>query len=481
MLKNTLLFLVFMLALILIGCSTKEKIELTETEATSKMVQDEKLEEKEISRYDGAPSGVIDRAYTTEGKMALTINGLNNEEVMEEILEKLSEKKWQASFFVTDDELKNEQEMIQKIASEGHHIEIKVSDDYSIEEMEYEEIYTLLFEMKNSLLEQVDKDKIYVRKNSIKEQKDLELIVAQLELGPIIGHSIRPTEKSLEDEELFSQNFRRAFQRGGIISLDAKDYPQIIDGLHILEEELQFLKYDVIPLVDLIVLDEGRKPFEDIEGHDLLEVNLDYENETPNVFYKQHIDEKIVALTFDDYGSDRTVNQILDILDEHDIQSTFFLKGSQVERNPNLAKVILDRGHEIANHSYSHNRSTELDREELQKDLIEAHKVITEAIQEKPTMLFRPPFGNIDDETAKVIAAVGFNDIAMYDISSYDWNLEYTVDDVVHRVMSNVEPGSVIVLHMNDDIHNLDALPIIIERLKEVGYRFTKMGKWFEE
>lgn len=69
----------------------------------------------------------------------------------------------------------------------------------------------------------------------------------------------------------------------------------------------------------------------------------------------------------------------------------------------------------------------------------------------------------------------------MYDVSSYDWNPEYAVEDVVNRVMDETEPGSVIVMHILDDAHTIEALPIIIEKLKADGYSFEKMSKWFEE
>lgn len=275
--------------------------------------------------------------------------------------------------------------------------------------------------------------------------------------------------------------FERALSRGGIISLDTSDYPQILDSIDYIVEEASQIDYSIIPLADLVDIGQTRKPFEEIEGHDLIKKNLDYENEEPNVFYSKATDEKVVALTFDDYGSDKTVLEILDILDANDIQSTFFLKAKNVEQNPNLAKVILDRRHEVANHSYAHLKSTELTPEELQEDLIKAHQVITEAIQEKPTMLFRPPFGNVDDRSEKVMSAVGFQNIAMYDISSYDWNADYTVYDVLTRVMDNVNPGSVIVMHLSDDIKNIDTLPIIIEELESEGYSFIKMSEWFEE
>src|SRR5699024_10512138 len=198
----------------------------------------------------------------------------------------------------------------------------------------------------------------------------------------------------------------------------------------------------------------------------------------PYLHYQEETDKKEVALTFDDWASEGVVLEVLDILDTYDIQSTFYIKTSNVRKNPNLARLLIERGHEVANHSHSHLDSTTLSTEELQQDVYQAHKIITEAIQEQPTLYFRPPFGRIDDESARSITAMGFEALGMYDISSYDWNEEYTEADVIERVMTNVQPGSVIVMHILDDIHTPSVLSDLIESLQKEGYEFVLTSDW---
>jgi len=468
------------------ACNTPAKTE-TETKENEHNIEigeteeSEQEEQKEIVRHEGDPSPVLDQVFTTDPVIAVTMNGLIADEKMHTILHKLAEYDLNISFFVDQDQLENQSEMVQTISEQGHIIETSVYKQEDLSDVDYEGIYNNVA-MTNDMIQNLTGHKPnFTRTKPWKEDHDLQLITAQLNMEAVVGHSIRPRDSDLKDQEALARYFERALSRGGIISLDTKDYPQILDSIDYIVEEASQIEYAIIPLADLVDTGQTRKPFEEIEGHDLIKKNLDYENEEPNVFYSKATNEKVVALTFDDYGSDKTVLEILDILDSNNIQSTFFLKAKNVERNPNLAKVILDRGHEVANHSYAHLKSTELTPEELQEDLIKAHQVITEAIQEKPAMLFRPPFGNVDDRSEKVMSAVGFQNIAMYDISSYDWNADYTVYDVLNRVMDNVNPGSVIVMHLSDDIKNIDTLPIIIEELESEGYYFTKMSDWFEE
>lgn len=125
-----------------------------------------------------------------------------------------------------------------------------------------------------------------------------------------------------------------------------------------------------------------------------------------------------------------------------------------------------------ASHTHSHHDSTTVTPEELQEDVYHAHKIITEAIQEPPSPYFRPPFGRIDDQGSYAIAAMGYEALGMYDLSSYDWNDEYTEEDVINRVMTRVQPGSVIVMHILDDV---------IESLQAEGYEFVLTSEWLNE
>lgn len=172
---------------------------------------------------------------------------------------------------------------------------------------------------------------------------------------------------------------------------------------------------------------------------------------------------------------------MLDILRKYEIKSTFFLIGSGVEKNPQLAKMIVEEGHEVASHSYYHLDVTKMTPEDLQDDLVKAHRALTYALQEPPLLYFRPAQGIMDERTAKIITAAGIKTIAMYDIASFDWNLEYTAQDIYDRVMSRVGPGKVIVMHILDGTNTVEALPLIIEKLQQDGYSFSKMSTWIEE
>ncbi len=117
----------------------------------------------------------------------------------------------------------------------------------------------------------------------------------------------------------------------------------------------------------------------------------------------------------------------------------------------------------------------------VQEDVYQAHQIITEAIQEQPTLYFRPPFGRIEDQASHAITAMGYEAIGMYDISSYDWNDEYTEADVINRVMTIIQPGSVIVMHILDDIHTPSVLDDVIESIQAEGYEFVLTSDWLDE
>lgn len=82
-------------------------------------------------------------------------------------------------------------------------------------------------------------------------------------------------------------------------------------------------------------------------------------------------------------------------------------------------------------------------------------------------MLFRPPTGVVDEERAKAIAATGYKDIAMYNVTTLDWDISNSADDIVNEIMESTKNGSVILLHMLDDINTIEALPRVLEGLKQ--------------
>src|SRR5688572_21894831 len=75
--------------------------------------------------------------------------------------------------------------------------------------------------------------------------------------------------------------------------------------------------------------------------------------QTGKFYYQGKTTEKVIALTFDD-GPGRWTEPILELLKKHNIRATFFMEGSQVETYPEIARKVLDAGHEIGNHTYNH-------------------------------------------------------------------------------------------------------------------------------
>src|SRR5699024_10361343 len=115
-------------------------------------------------------------------------------------------------------------------------------------------------------------------------------------------------------------------------------------------EAIQAVDFTIVPLADLIELDKVRKPFKEIEGAKAIQKNLDVTDIEPFVHRQQPTNKKEVALTFDDWASEAVVLEVLDILDDYHIQSTFYLKTKIIRENPNLARLLIERGHEVANH-----------------------------------------------------------------------------------------------------------------------------------
>ena len=110
-------------------------------------------------------------------------------------------------------------------------------------------------------------------------------------------------------------------------------------------------------------------------------------------------DVKKVALTFDD-GPYMMTDKYIDILRAYDISATFFLIGSQVEKYPDKAKIIIENGNEVGIHSYSHKQLSKMSAESIENDLQKSISIINN-VAETDIRFFRPPFGDFNDTVIK--------------------------------------------------------------------------------
>lgn len=188
--------------------------------------------------------------------------------------------------------------------------------------------------------------------------------------------------------------------------------------------------------------------------------------------YRVETDKKEIALTFDISYNEGNVDKILDVLDKYDVKATFFVVGNWVDNNQDIVKKIHDRGHEIGNHSYSHPYFNEISESEMKTELDKTSKKIKDIIGEETT-LFRPPYGEINENGVKYCESLGYK-VINWDVDSMDWkNIKgiYIVD----RVAQNTSPGSIILFH--GEGRNIDDyLDSIIAHFQKNGYKMLKLS-----
>ena len=182
--------------------------------------------------------------------------------------------------------------------------------------------------------------------------------------------------------------------------------------------------------------------------------------------------KKKVALTFDVAWGSENIEEILNILDKHNIKATFFLVGSWIDDNEELVKEIHNRGHEIGNHSNTHSSFTDISNEEKIDEIVSTANKIKDLTGEDVN-LFRPPFGHVDKDTMNTCKSLGYY-VIKWDVDSGDWkNIGST--NVIDRVTKNTTKGSIILFHAN--VKDVGAyLEESISNLEKKNYSMVKIS-----
>ena len=175
-------------------------------------------------------------------------------------------------------------------------------------------------------------------------------------------------------------------------------------------------------------------------------------------------DDNKISISFDAaWGGDKTLG-ILDLLDEYNIKTTFFLVDIWTQKYPELVKEIVARGHEIGNHSTSHPQMSKLNETQIAKELnTQADNVL--AIAGVRPVLFRPPYGDYNNRVITTARAQGFVPI-QWSVDSLDWK-NRGAQEIINRA-TKVKSGDIVLFH-NDSQYILDALPAVLTYYAESG------------
>lgn len=222
-------------------------------------------------------------------------------------------------------------------------------------------------------------------------------------------------------------------------------------------------------------------------------------------FCREKTDRKVVYLTFDDGPHPPETERVLDVLRERGARATFFLIGSKVSGNVSVLRRMLEEGHALGLHTYSHAGTFPLlSFDKMLADVNEGKRAV-ESVAGKRISLFRPPFGVTNPTIAKVIRTLGLQTVG-WDVRSFDtmfckssehsckqsgysckqsehsceqsgYSCKQSGHDwyvpVVERIMEQVRPGSVILLHDRLDGAS-ELLSLLLDNLAASGYEFTR-------
>jgi len=175
--------------------------------------------------------------------------------------------------------------------------------------------------------------------------------------------------------------------------------------------------------------------------------------------------KQAVSISFDaSWGAEHTL-QILDILDKHQVKTTFFLVNIWLQDYPEMAREIVKRGHEIGLHSVSHPHFPQLSEEKMTKEL-QDNQVMIKDITGFEAKLFRPPFGDYNNMVIRTCENLDYK-VIQWSIDSLDWK-DLSAAEIQQRVLKKPKAGDIILFH-NNGKNTAEALPGILEAFKEKG------------
>ena len=453
------------------GCN-KDKYPLDYSEKLQKKNKVEDIS-YDIDKNKGK-SKVISSVLTDEKVLSLTFQGMGNEESLNKLLDELDKYNIKATFFVSGIKVAEEPELANLIVNRGHELGNLTLYAGDLTELSYEEKVRQIKRSHDVIKKYTNVDIKYLRAGNGAIDEEVKVAAANCDYENIISYSVNPQDWKGKSVDEIVDIINKNAHRGSILTLSADKNLDAYKSIKSIVESLNERNFKFVPLDKLISINND--DFK-LDENWYEQIEKKYE-EGFKIINNGLRSEKKVALTFDDWASDDTVDEILDILDKYNIKATFFLRAKGVEQNPSLAYTISQRGHEIASHTYEHINLDTLTEEEIKEDLIKSHEVISNAIQKEAKLYLRPPRGIINEEIAKIAGECGYEDIIMYDNpSALDWKEDKSAKEIANHVLkNNSSNGDIILLHILDNINTAKALPTIIEGLHNKGLEIVTVG-----
>ena len=192
-----------------------------------------------------------------------------------------------------------------------------------------------------------------------------------------------------------------------------------------------------------------------------------------------------LALTYDDGPNDPHTLRLLEVLAKHNVHATFFLIGSYIQQQPQIARELVQAGHVVGNHTFTHPLLIFKSESEIRQELTRCRHALQDAIG-KPSNLFRPPFGGRRPATLRVARQLGLEPV-MWNVTGYDWDAPPAAA-IERKVAKQIRGGNVILLHDGghkqmgaDRSQTVIATDHLITRYRAEGYEFVTIPQMLEK
>ncbi len=218
---------------------------------------------------------------------------------------------------------------------------------------------------------------------------------------------------------------------------------------------------------------EGQPPTGNATSKELMQYDAYYIGDTS---------EKVIYLTFDAGYENGYTCAILDALKKHKVSATFFLVGNYIVSSPDLVKRMMEEGHKVANHTFSHpNMSRISSLEEFQKELNDLEIVYNDATGDTMTKFYRPPQGKYSVSNLKMAQELGYKTI-FWSLAYVDWfnDKQPTKDQAFKKLIGRIHPGAIVLLHSTSKT-NSEILDELLTKWEEIGYTFGTLEELVQE
>lgn len=195
----------------------------------------------------------------------------------------------------------------------------------------------------------------------------------------------------------------------------------------------------------------------------------------PSCTWRRAVSEKVIFLTFDDGPHPRITPWVLDLLRQYDARATFFCVGDNLEKFPEVARLTLEQGHTLANHTMHHVKGWRTGLAEYLEEVDTCAAALT-SVGSEQGLLFRPPYGQITGQQIRALKARGYEVIQWSNLSC-DYDRTLNVQKSLNALVKGSKPGSIVVFHDSEKAEKqlLWLLPKYLEAMQSRGYRFLSL------